>query len=252
MTTSINEDICSLKLQVAHHEGHLERVATITGLTDVSLPKSYGLKHLETRGKQKQLERDRLLHIQKSDELLARDLKHIAEEVRPQPAPLTLDSANAKVRIAELKYLEKNNRHMLAGLGKTVSMMPTKEELDMHNARNLKQKKLLSRKFFGSLPNPNCNGEKVKRITQEAIDAKPQWKGVGSQYDGNSSLDPIDPDDYVLHDEDRSVAAGSTGRDAQLRNRARRKRPETPKSKPTYNHLKPKIKKIEFEIINMP
>jgi hypothetical protein len=29
MTTSINEDICSLKLQLMHHEGHIERVAKV-------------------------------------------------------------------------------------------------------------------------------------------------------------------------------------------------------------------------------
>ena len=156
------------------------------------------------------------------------------------------------MRFAEKLFIEKNNRHMVASLENTVSMLPSKHELDTHNARNLKQKKLLSRKFFGALPNPNCNGQKVKPISQEDIDAKPHWQGVGSQYTGNGALDPVDPDDYVLHEEDRKKAAGASGRDAKLKNRARRKQPESPKAKPTYNHLKPKMKKIEFEIINMP
>ena len=175
----------------------------------------------------------------------------IANENRKQMKPLQIKSANEKVRIAELEYLAKNNKHMVCNLEKTVSMMPTKEELAEHNARNLKQKKLLCRKFFGSILNPNCKGEKVKPITQEEIDSKPEW--IGSlRYQNNdieeSCLDPINPDDYALHKEDTVGSINSP-----KKKKSRRRRVKSPKRpKPTYNHLKPKFEPIVFEIVNMP
>lgn len=144
----------------------------------------------------------------------------------------------------ELAFLEKNNRYMASNLEKTGSMLPSKETLKARNEYNMKHKKLLSRKFFGSLRNPNCNGEKVKPIMQENNDDKPQWVGIGSQYntDDAFNLNANDNDSEDLN-EDRNV---------KLRNKSRRRRPETPKAKPTNNHLKPKIEKLSFKIVNMP
>jgi hypothetical protein len=152
----------------------------------------------------------------------------IASEERKQAPPLRIESANAKVRMSELAYLEKNNRYMAKHLALTGSMMPSKEELSVHNARNLKQKKLLSRKFFGALPNPNTHGETLQPITQEQIDAKPEWVGLGSQYSGGGSLDPVDPDDFALHEDDRSSPGGGRDRNSRLKSKARRRHPETP------------------------
>lgn len=133
---------------------------------------------------------------------------------------------------------------MATHLEKTGSMLPSKEEFAAHHAKHIQQKKLLSRKFFGSLRNTHCHGEGVKPISQEEIDAKPQWVGVGSPYT------PAE-EEFASNDNNGSNDV-DVDRNSKLRNKSRRKRPETPKSKPTNNHLKPKIEKFSFKIVNMP
>lgn len=132
--------------------------------------------------------------------------------------------------------------------------MPSRQFLNDRNTSNMKLRKLFTRKFFGTLPNPNCPGETLSSkssLQKKEIETKPAWQGVGSQYTGNGSLDPIDPDDYVLeHDEDSS--GGRQVKNGKKVKKPSRRQQQAPKSPPTYNHLKPKFETIKFKIVNMP
>jgi hypothetical protein len=64
------EDIIQYKRNRSLYKEHLKRVRGPNALIDSSVPKSLGLKHLQTRAKKKQLMEDRSQLVAKDNKLL--------------------------------------------------------------------------------------------------------------------------------------------------------------------------------------
>mmetsp|Transcript_12643 Transcript_12643/g.19073 ORF Transcript_12643/g.19073 Transcript_12643/m.19073 type:complete len:218 (+) Transcript_12643:87-740(+) len=146
------EDICYLTMQRDHYIQHLERVRDAAPCTDTSKPYTFGLKHLDERGKKKQLERDRLNHIMKTDKMLNDTLTKIMMEDRSQPLHIGLSSLNEKSRVREIEKLNRNNRYMFEKLSKTGAAVTSREKMKADFEKHKQLSHNMSKKHFGVLP----------------------------------------------------------------------------------------------------
>ena len=64
------EDIIQYKRNRTLYKEHLKRVRSQHALIDATVPKSLGLKHLQTRAKKKQIMEDRAQLVAKDNKLL--------------------------------------------------------------------------------------------------------------------------------------------------------------------------------------
>lgn len=73
------EDIIQYKRNRALYKEHLKRVRGQNALIDSNIPKSLGLKHLQTRAKKKQLMEDRSQMVAKDNKLLMERMTAVSE-----------------------------------------------------------------------------------------------------------------------------------------------------------------------------
>jgi len=174
------EDIIQYKRNRMLYKEHLKRVRSQNALIDSTVPKSLGLKHLQTRAKKKQLMEDRSQLVAKDNKLLMERMTAIMSTDHPPQEHVHGSSLNERERKIHVYKINKNNEVMLERLHAVQPILSAKKMEDDFE----KHKKIsgyLKKKRYGA-------------ATLKPLSTQPKFGGSTSTFDAQSYISQFGPE----------------------------------------------------------
>lgn len=182
------EDIIQYKRNRALYKEHMKRVRHQNALIDTSVPKSLGLKHLQTRAKKKQLMEDRSQLVAKDNKLLMERMTAIMTSDSPQKKHVHGSSLNERERKREVQKINKNNELMLERLSMVKPILNVKKFSDDFE-RHKKISSYLKKKRYGPATlKPLSTQPKFGSSANSTFDAESYLSQFGPESDNKSPI----------------------------------------------------------------
>lgn len=182
------EDIIQYKRNRTLYKEHLKRVRGQNALIDTNVPKSLGLKHLQTRAKKKQIMEDRSQLVAKDNKLLMERMTAIMTADNLQKKHVHGSSLNERERKLHVQKINKTNEQMLERLSGIRPVLNVKKFHDDFE-RHKKIGGYLKKKRYGPATlKPLSTQPKFAASTNSTFDAESYISHFGPESEKQSPI----------------------------------------------------------------